>query len=598
MSGENIRWRFFDNGASSAGQSLHDRYLIPGQNLLRSLDVLKMPKREHVIEHGPVLAGIAQEGAETVKHYVTGAVIRAYGGPHPEIHVDAITRTERSGGGGGEEGDEPVPYLWVGARIAWDRMVTDSWVWDSEITLAVWEPFDTANNLPRGIVATDPVVFFDGPNAYTVYSTLGGSQGTDSFAAQMLAVNPRPEAVRPLWWFSPSDSDTADHPLVQSTQHGLYHINGDPYYGDLNALSQAEAAGLTFIGHHNRMPDAPYDPFAGPDDWRERIVGRLATITWSGVGQDGKVALWPYVTVLDPRPDLAPADAREDIAINQMFTDLGTTPTVIDGLYAIKVSCNSFCWPDRPLPIEVDIEVRVNKAPNTRTERYAVTIPAASAWPRANCPYGWRFNPDTWWYFQHCPYESGENPHYNWWQGAILVDVKQGLLSREEVYVPEHGFLPQTWNPLRDSCNFQAPVLIFVAASYPTSAPWSAHLADAFALSIVNWDLGSPWQTPQELPASSSDPSITQAIAIKAKAIDASVSDGVVYQWGSQPIGVDPVGAFTRVEGVIPDPVNQTPWINALTAIATAGGYSYAVVILVGLIAVQRAAAPSDGCAA
>lgn len=86
----------------------------------------------------------------------------------------------------------------------------------------------------------------------------------------------------------------------------------------------------------------------------------------------------------------------------------------------IKVGCVALCWPDQPYPISVDIEVRLGKAPDIRTSRFEVIIPVASGCTRTRAPYGMNVPSGLaiW-----CPFESGNNPHDNCLQGAVLANL-------------------------------------------------------------------------------------------------------------------------------------------------------------------------------
>jgi hypothetical protein len=113
----------------------------------------------------------------------------------------------------------------------------------------------------------------------------------------------------------------------------------------------------------------------------------------------------------------------------------GGEAQIIGGQYVVKVGAYGECV---GRPLEVDIEVRLNKAPYTVTKRYAVQVPWGSMDYQNLHPYG-QIVPD--WY-SFCPHESRNNPHANWWQGALLVDVRGGGVQKKEFYVPAHGFEP------------------------------------------------------------------------------------------------------------------------------------------------------------
>ena len=345
--------------------------------------------------------------------------------------------------------EEKHPYLWVGARIAWERMTHSDANYhydDGSLLLAVYEP-PKVGGLPNGIVSYPPVRWYD-----EVDDANPSLAGGDTFSD----LNPRPEAVKARWWLSPNfatrpyyppqgiGATNASRPLVQMTDHGLYLVSShlettSPNYAGLRRDSVPEA-GLAF--QYGGM-DVPYHPIEeqgveNADAWQDRMWGP------AGAYQDelGGWPLWTVVAVLDPEPWLPPSDTRDLLGLfgeEGGFKQLDIYPAVIGGKYIIKVGCGTQCTYNGN-NMHVDLEVIVGKHPWMTRKRFEIVVPRGSYWAGLQVPYGYAH--------PHlgsatvCGWMRDSNPHWtNWYQGAITADVISGTIKHEEqTYIPSHGF--------------------------------------------------------------------------------------------------------------------------------------------------------------
>lgn len=496
-----------------------------------------------------------------------------------------------------EEPTEQHPYLWIGARIAWERMPAGTAHYDDgSLLLAVFEP-PKLSDPPDvgGVVSSVPVQWFDAENDDNVFDAVWSE------------INLRDEITKARWWVSRKpatryvDPGVTIYPIVQVTPNGMYMVQFT------NFDNQPLSAGLRRDGIDPGQDyggcDAPYDPIVegspeGETAWEDRMFGaggqyENSTDSWP---------LWSQVVVLDPAPWVAPFDRRDTLTLYDkdneppgMFTSLGISPVARSGKYVIKVGCGTECQ-NPTTPMEVDLEVRVGKFPLMARKRFELTINNASSWTRNKAPYGLNI-PDIQ-ALLPCEYPSGTNTHWNWHPGAVVAVPHGPVISDhlDEVYLPPYGFTPAPWSGIYESCGTQAPVLIFVAAAYPTSIAWEATLTHAFAFSVVNWDVPNPWRSPGSVvDPGSEDPTEMWAVDFEQRARDAGVEAGKTYRWGNQPVGTEPAGDFTDT-GIVPDQTGDTAWINACRAIAIDEGAAYAVVILIGAVWTQVVAVEGDGC--
>ena len=374
-----------------------------------------------------------------------------------------------------------TPYLWVGARIAWDRIGADNYYEDDALNVQVFEPG------VAGIVGNFPV--FN-------YSASGGS---NSYAP----INPRPDGVVPLWWDSAITYSDSVKAQVCTTQHGLY----------MTAMSMPNQWSNPLLYDGPGSPHPTSDYFGGPEVVYDpqataaQLAARTRPIYYddSFYGPNG-LALWDAVTVLDPYPEMEPGDNRDNaLNIPQMIDACGLPAgddQVLPGQYVVKVGAFGACMG----PVEVDIEVRVNKQPFTQTHQFSVTVDVGSDWYNNLHPYG-QFIPSG---ISQCPdTDSRNNPHGNcWWQGAILVDVQNGLVSSSDFHVPEHGFDPAKWLAWWE-CPGSGPVVTYIASKDDTvnGAPiWQ--FAGYEALNYSVWDM---WGGPEKYPLTDTGNAIYEA---------------------------------------------------------------------------------------
>lgn len=465
---EPIRKRYFVEGEAVPATEQHAQYIKPAMKLLEQVRV----------EMGELLQGqqhlrrvMLADGAQLEAHWRHG---------QGEIHIN-LPRSSKSGDKKSEK-DERKPYLWIGARYAWERMGPDAWHEPDSLIVAVFEP--SIDGVPQGIVCNVPV--FEYPE---------GIGATGGFSWQGYAeANPRPPEVLSRWWSNTFIDAEGYQGNVQVSQHGLYMTAMSMPFSGANNFTYYGPGNIPAHWGNMAGPRMVYDPRATPEE--------IAARPWGVWSEDVKTdwfpeggPLWDVVAVLDPDPTRAPSDSRDDMLnIGQMLETL-ELPTgegqIIPGKYAIKIGSAAPCYG----PAEVDLEVRVLKGPYTITKRFELTVPYGSGLYMNMTPYG-QVIPD---HYSFCPHESGGNPHANWWQGAVLVDPRAGTAKRVEQYVPEHGFTPRRFLPGWECGGWDFPA-IYIGIHFLADQRYVDFYPQVVARCAEFYTQNYPWGSPEDYP--------------------------------------------------------------------------------------------------
>lgn len=498
-----IRKRFARNGEPAPYSPAHGAHLREAAKLLEQVlaDMAHAQRaqgeRRLALRDGTVITAASRFG----QHEIIIDVPHAPPQPKPKREP--------------KETPVPHPYLWVGARIAWERMNnSNDWHADWALMVAVYEPG------VEGIVSNFPVFNYPDNGVYGGWNAEG-----------YLEVNPRPAHVIPLWWdsaFRDADNIAAQ---VQTTRHGLYMTAMSMPNWDGNLFQYWGEGGPAPAGDYLMGSNVVYDPLATPAQLAARARPPEMETEW----YDSDFPLWDVVTVLDPDPGMAPSDTRGQALNIAAMCDAFALPTgrkqILPGQYAVKVGSDGGCSG----PIEVDIEVRVGKAPYTKTYRYAVSVEAGTDWYNNMHPYG-QIIPS--WYSQ-CPTDSRNNPHGTcWWQGAVLIDVEKSEVERREFYVPAHGYEPAPWTPWWECPQGHGPYVTYIAIHTDTLtngtpiwqfAAWEA----AFPTTM------DPWGGPSRYPLSEYDLAL---VGGRAEAAQEAVTRPGLYRYEL----IDGSHVFTR----------------------------------------------------
>lgn len=325
-----------------------------------------------------------------------------------------------------ETREEPMPYLWVGVRKNWEKSGLDNW-------------------MEYGVVVSEP-----GENG--ILAGLWTSWG-DPPASWPDSIN---TAVQDLDWEN-------DYRWTHVPKDRRYYKVGDEirnptttYIMESGSLKFTKGNMRMYEWEEFRVPDSgewttrvlpPHDPLASQEDIDARV--------FPGWMADADKALWDTVVVLDPYQGvLDPTDRRPgDVEAGRLIGEAtgAGAGKVIGGEYAIKIvgygeDCRWSESADNQIfdsemtgyhdPLILDLEVRVNKYPNTITKRYEVTLIRATYFFRNLWPFG-----DPAQNGIGCPSNMfGDiNHHYScWWQDCVLVNVNGGSIRLAEEYVPDY----------------------------------------------------------------------------------------------------------------------------------------------------------------
>lgn len=510
----------------------------------------------------------------------------------------------------------PQPYLWVGFKVRDDAEGRGPDGIGNLAVCAVWEPFDKKKGKDRGIVSTYPVLSFDASQTY------GLSVSGPLWAETNTQV---PEHVRPRWWDAHRQANVALAPdgfsaVVQVTREGgLYMVT--PWLSSQSSLipdDMPRDIGITFPGGGDAgfSMYGPFDPelpeegdppaLYGVTPTPDSNYGNVydTTIDPLGIGpQDVTLSRWDAVAVLSPEPPIDeepdpaqpiaedPSDRRKILSLDKMYKHLDINPTAFPGEYIIKVGAVSTCVH----ALQVEIEVRALRPPDMVRESFLVVVPQGADVPLAMHPYG---------FYNQKPFDDDvdENgmrlnglpaPSKNWWSGAILVDVNMGTIKKVDSFVPPHGFADDQW--WIEGCLSAGDLDIYVEFHGVYSGPWLEFFNDALALTVTNARVPYPWQAPQELPPSSTDPQLQRAIDIKAIAAGTDMTGWVgLIRWVEPNPGATPVvGHFEPwANPVVPKnalaPEYDPAWVAALKAhTQNLGGFDYVGYYAVGRTFIQ-----------
>ena len=358
---------------------------------------------------------------------------------HPLVHQHAE-------GGGRQPVEEPSPYLWVGARVMWEKM-QNTFLWYDCLGLMVIEPGE------NGIVT----------GAGQAWDNLGNNQYIE-------VIDPDPFGI-----YTPFDIAAQEarwqlsRPWVPKGRAGLRLAAYDPENGTRKLRFTKHGLRHYDIANHNGQASTgliqlPHDP----DETAAQIAQRLGP-----PGYDPPVSLWDQVVVLDPdeggaAPTSQRAADRRLLDLLQQHTGYVGPTMVLPGEYVIKlIAIGNECGYDNPDtppyplqgwaeplryddPLFVELEVRVGKVPFTQTQRIEVEIPRYSQYFHSMWPFGDFNNPDF-----SCPkqFERPNNHVACWWQGAVLADVQNGTISTvKDEYAPTPVFDTQAKYDMDAAC--------------------------------------------------------------------------------------------------------------------------------------------------
>ncbi len=375
--------------------------------------------------------------------------------------------------------DEPMPYLWVGARIQYEKTTNVPY---GAFGLVVIEPGDNA------IVATHDQNWSSAQDRYYYPPLYAGALAFD-LAKQDIEVGTyyqnTPAHRRQ---YNIEQWDLSGSARMRFTRHGLRH------YSIQSTVDNTD--GIAIKG--------PHDPLGSEEQLAERFFPSDYPAAWRNY-------LWDQVVVLDPdeggmMPTSHRAGDREVLDFLASHTGISGRAMVLGGAYAIKlVALGPSCrwsqsgqwWREQftgyydPLPVEV--EVRVGKFPYMVTQRFEITIDRYAEEPFHLYPFG---TPAT----NVCTGAyDGANPHSPaWWQGAILADPTALAIGVQDDYAPAPIFAPRAHN--FDALCALTPLDIYIEAVAPYAGLDPASVYDnvadelwQFLQNAADGDYGGPF---------------------------------------------------------------------------------------------------------
>lgn len=371
---------------------------------------LNQLSKQITLENGVVLFAASSHGQDE---------IRIYAPPQPKPKPSHKEE---------KRGEEPHPYLWVGARIMYEKSTNVPW---GGFSLTVSEPGQ------NGIVVGQGVYWGNYLDSYSYASIAAPGDSSET---------PFDVAAQDAQWATRSWIPQGRHPNYisdRATDHIAYSEYGRMAFTK-HLLRSYDNLYSTNSPRMGIRVLSPHDPLGTPE--------QLAARTFPTGYAETMKNLWEQVVVLDPdeggrTPTSHRPEDREVLDILSQATGVSGVAMVLSGEYVIKVvavgnTCawsnvaapNNYGWNEDCInyydPIWIEIEVRVGKAPNTTTQRFEVEIERASEYYADLWPFG-----DT----QGVVPQHADNIHRNcWWQGAILVDVLGGSIRKENYYVPDY----------------------------------------------------------------------------------------------------------------------------------------------------------------
>lgn len=347
---------------------------------------------------------------------------------HDEIKIIVPTGEEKSETKE-ETKEEPRPYLWIGVRKNWEKSGLDNWM---EYGVIVSEPGE------NGILASYWTTWGNMDSFWTNIDSLNlDSQDAEWDTDGRFTHVPK---ARRHYLATERIGDNVDLVALASIRYTRNNLRMYDWEEYANNEPEGDGAPIRVL--------QPHDPLATQEDIDARVFP-----SWMS---DIDKLPWDTVVVLDPYQGMyEPTDKRAgDVEVAKLIsvaTGSGYTGRVLAGEYAVKivgigedcmwsVSTDSQIYDSEMTgyhePLVLDLEVRVNKYPNTITQRYEVTLIRATGYFRNMWPFG-------------DPYQSGIgcpsnifgdiNHHYNcWWQDCVLVDVNGGSIRLASDYVPDY----------------------------------------------------------------------------------------------------------------------------------------------------------------
>lgn len=559
MSDLPLRKRFFINGEPAPALELHTPYLKPAYKLLDQVRAQMGDTLQQLVQRVDL-----EDGARLEAHVRHGQA---------EIWIDiprSVGVTQQ------DEDEEFRPYLWVGARVAWERMppFADYGAFYEALggnlrdvcQLHVWEPGG------NGIIGTAPLLpieFLQGGTTLEAVAVVAAMQGVvpehAQVAAEMGYVTHTPPAGSGL------DPIELGYYKFLYTRHMMYMTAWG--FSPLVTLDSASGTLPTYDPRHI------YDPLEGDDQWTKRQINIELDTEANETGDTSAFAttwpLWDSVVVLDPYfGKVGPTDKRGFLPVKEVAEreelPFGRSQ-VIAGNYVIKVGAKGFTCPAQN--IEIDLEVRVSKNPHMKRRRYQITVPNAGYAARLITPYGWQWPQGESW---PCPEYSGTNPHsHNWWQGAVLANVRQGTQQRVELLVPSHGFEPAQFEfgcPPNTGGTVPGNEL-YIGWVMTASGAWLPYAAEVTARIVLQGAWGFPGEYPLDAYRASQGlpPILSEGYGAEVKAaaqrdiVDQPIMGGL-YWFDKQNM------RFVKVPGDIFPAANADVWGEPYYTAANAAG--------------------------
>lgn len=349
--------------------------------------------------------------------------------------------------------EEQLPFMWIGARVMWERLAGMPNVPYEALILMVVEPGE--NGVLTAYQTDWPFLYFTGYQtndnglpiryprspmpAYWTNEREFSIAGQDAYLSQRPLITSYnaylpeiPEARRP-YIIDDVDSEFYWGRAV-FTRHNLIHhdhwgMDGyEPYW-----IEQGFPPSQVITrGPHDPMSD---DTRTFPDDYQAAYKGFL----------------WDQVVVLDPDPGKGRASSRRAVdrtLLRYIASQTGTNPRgmTIDGEYSVKIGMmgtdcptGTAAFPYSALGFNdeeeyldatpVEIEVRLGRDAQV-IQRAEISIPRYSEIGNYLFPFGMITN--------DVPSVDAPNPHaLNWWQGSILANPKtRDVRVEPDLYVP------------------------------------------------------------------------------------------------------------------------------------------------------------------
>lgn len=484
-----VRKRFFVNGEPAPMSAFHGEYVIPAMNLLNECIRAGIPQRiQFVRDESPKLIdtqilGFPPTDFDQFTQQVIGATVRVKIN-EPEIWIDLDVRTSaRSVRPSGEEDDEP--YFWVGARLSSDFWgAGNGWGYDDTLfQLLVQEP-DKEFGVPNQEVGNALHIFRRDSTPHTHVS----SYLDDAIYGAGYKANP----------------------VVQITDHGLCFtgINHMPIQWMPNPVFYYYGQPQDYWWINDGGDDAAEAGWARNAAFDPRFDGGTAR----GTDPYGSVVpLWDFCAWLDPSKavDTPNQHLKNVLQMPEAYRNLGIQPKVLAGQYAVKIAlidgwCLGRDWA-AGRNNKIEVEVRVGKGQSQIRKRFIVEPMQWSTYNRVACTYGFERPPNvgSW-----CNYEYGNNPHWkNWWQGAILVDIKAKTIEARPYYCPTNG----SFHPGEIMSNWECDATPqFQITFLGTAMPWSTYyqtepqfpqVMASMAMEAGGYS-GYPWSDPANYPIS------------------------------------------------------------------------------------------------